>query len=216
MMTTDNFRVVVDTDLSELNEDKTMYSKVVFQSAQMNLMTPVIKLTIPEELKVKQITFKAYNIKEGTSTPLEICGKFTMTMRGRIVTRYPSDIYGTTDTNKKNYEEIIIRRNDSNDNKELIFGDVYITILPDLVKDTAMGTTSSAKELYFKFQTTLNEADVNYKYVEVRQPITNTLTAGKVLDLGTVPTNLEFIAPNASSQASVNFSGTVPSTTPAE
>lgn len=204
MMTTDNFTVGVDKEQSQLTEDETMYSNVVFNSVQMNILTPVIKLTIPEELKVKQITFKAY--KENTSTPLEICGAFKMTLSTGVITSLPSNLH----TVAKQYQEITIRRNG------LISGDVYITIHPDLVNGNEIGTTNSANELYFKFQTTVSEKESNYKYFEITKSIQNQLTAGKVLDLGTVPTNLEFINPNASSQASVNFSGTVPSTTPAE
>lgn len=204
MMTTDNFKVGVDKNQSQLTEDETMYSNVVFNSVQMNILTPVIKVTIPEELKVKEITFKAY--KENTSTPLEICGAFKMTLSTREITSIPSNLH----TIANQYQEIIIRRNG------LISGDVYITILPDLVNGNEIGTTNSANQLYFKFQTTVNENDPNYKYFEITKSIQNELTAGKVLDLGTVPTNLEFINPNESSQASVNFSGTVPSTTPAE
>jgi hypothetical protein len=208
MMTTDNFKVGVDKEQSQLTEDETMYSNVVFKSVQMNILTPVIKLTIPEELEVKKITFKAYKNDGNTSTPHDICGAFKMTMSTREITTIPGEIY----SKPASYQEITIRRNG------LISGDVYITIHPDLVKGNEIGTTNSANELYFKFQTTINESDRNYRYFEITKSISdqNKLTAGTVLDLGTVPTTLEFIKPNASSQASVNFSGTVPSTTPAE
>jgi hypothetical protein len=128
-------------------------------------------------------------------------------MSTREITELPSEIY----SKPASYQEITIRRNG------LISGDVYITIHPDLVLGNEIGTTNSANELYFKFQTTIDESDRNYRYFEITKSIEEgKLIAGKVLNLGTVPTDLKFINPNASSQASVNFSGTVPSTTPAE
>lgn len=191
--------LIVDKELSKINQDnERMYSSVVFEQTTMSVITPVVKLTIPEELGIKRITFMAYNNNGETSTPCKICGASNITFSTMQFNKEPG--YAANDT----YDNITIYRN-----HEVISGDVYIAIYPDQPA-TAI---SSANELYFKFE---KGASSSAYYVEITKPITNQLTGAKVLNLGTVPTDLKFINPNASSQASVNFSGTVPSTTPAE
>ena len=190
--------LIVNKELSETNQDnERMYSSVVFEQTTMSVITPVVKLTIPEELGIKRITFMAYKNDGETSTPCKICGASNITFSTMQFNKDPGYANDT-------YDNITIYRN-----HEVISGDVYIAIYPDQPA-TAI---SSANELYFKLE---KGASSSAYYVEITKPITNQLTGAKVLNLGTVPTDLKFINPNASSQASVNFSGTVPSTTPAE
>ena len=191
-------RLIVDKDLSEINQDnERMYSSVVFEQTTMSVITPMVKLTIPEDLGIKRITFMAYKNDGETSTPCKICGASNITFSTMQFNKEPGYANDT-------YDEITIYRN-----HEVISGDVYIAIYPDQPA-TAI---SSANELYFKLEKGASSAA---HYVEITKPITNQLTGAEVLNLGRVPTDLKFINPNASSQASVNFSGTVPSTTPAE
>ena len=196
--------LIVDENLSEINpENKRMYSSVVFEQTTMSVITPVVKLTIPEDLGIKRITFMAYKNDGNTSTPCKICGVSNITFSSMKFNREPGYLVieeGKTDT----YDKITIYRN-----HEVISGDVYIAIYPDQPA-TAI---SSANELYFKLE---KGASSDAHYVEITKRITNQLTGAKVLNLGTVPTDLKFIDPNKETQASVNFSGTVPSTTPAE
>lgn len=195
--------VLVDNESSEVSTDNNrMYSKVVFQPTEMKILTPVIKLTVPEGLNIKRITCKAFKNNGTTSEQLLISGASQITLSTAAYKKNPGYLIAEGKTDVCDMVEIYRDHN-------VISGDVYICIYPD---DPATGI-SSANELYFKFEQGASSAA---HYVEITKPITNQLTAGKVLDLGTVPTNLEFINPNASSQASVNFSGTVPSTTPAE
>lgn len=190
--------LIVDKELSEINQDnERMYSSVVFEQTTMSVITPVVKLTIPEDLGIKRITFIAYKNDGETSTPCKICGASNITFSTMQFNKEPGYANDT-------YNKITIYRN-----HEVISGDVYIAIYPDQPA-TAI---SSANELYFKLE---KGASSDAHYVEITNPITNQLTGAKVLNLGTVPTDLKFINPNAPSQASVNFSGTVPSTTPAE
>ena len=194
--------VLVDENLSEVSTDTDgMYSKVVFQPTEMKILTPVIKLTVPEELNIKRITCKAFENNGTTSEQLFISGASQITLSTAAYKKNPGYL-GLADD--KYCDQVIIYRDHN-----VISGDVYICIYPD---NPATGI-SSANELYFKFE---QGASSDAHYVEITKPITNQLTGAEVLNLGRVPTDLKFIKPNASSQASVNFSGTVPSTTPAE
>lgn len=190
--------LIVDKNLSESSPENTrMYSSLVFEQTTMSVITPVVKLTIPEELGIKRITFMAYNNNGETSTPCKICGASNITFSTMQFNKEPGYANDT-------YNKITIYRS-----HEVISGDVYIAIYPD----QPAAAISSANELYFKLE---KGASSDAHYVEITKPITNKLTGAEVLNLGTVPTDMKFINPNASSQASVNFSGTVPSTTPTE
>ena len=66
-------KLIVNKELSEFNKDnERMYSSVVFEQTTMSVITPVVKLTIPEDLGIKRITFMAYKNDGETSTPCKI------------------------------------------------------------------------------------------------------------------------------------------------
>ena len=170
-------RLTIDTDKSRKNEDGTQYTNVVFRPKAMRVMSPVIKLTVPAELGITRITFEAYDEQDNI---IPICGDARIRLSRFLWNTADGEDYGF-EADPQN-TAITISRSDN-----VIGGDVYITMYPSVIGPEI---TSNAKKLSFRFE------KANGSYKTISNTLDNALTADKVLNIGTIPSELAFQSDN--------------------
>ena len=142
-----------------------------------NSLTPftsVVKFNLPESLEVTRIVVSA--VKAGN--PCGIAGEELIKLNAGDVCKN-SPVAGET--------EIHIYRD-----ADVISGDVYVCILPDLYKENPRIYKSSAESLTFRLEKNNGAYWEKTVTIDADHPI----TAGKLMNFGSIPASIQFAKPH--------------------
>lgn len=162
-----DYKVVGKEEHNKKDSNKDMLEEISFKDTTVTVLSPVIKLNVPAELGLTKIGLSAVDSKGNDSF---LTGKGVMKASSSYISTAPDQ------------KELTVYRDG-----EVISGDVYFTIFPDVT--SSKNVRSSAHTLTFSFaKADGSAASFTGNVDSVNKP----LLAGSIYNFGTVPTNLVF------------------------